>query len=190
MIDTEAGVVRPSSARKATARARSHSDGRRRSSRCPSKRSRSRRLDEVLLDIAVGVGNVFAIVEAKRLGLEVRRELTKRIARQGMAVRDAINAQLKVEVPGIGEGERREHHHPRAAGKRRRFTERARLGTGPGRRGPLRLRHVCPDGALPSSGADDGRIDIHEPGTARVELHRAASRASPRLRDAARSFPR
>lgn len=56
---------------------------------------------EVLLDIAVGVGNVFAIVEAKRLGLSVRRELTKRIAKQGMAVRDAINAQLKVEVPGI-----------------------------------------------------------------------------------------
>ncbi len=56
---------------------------------------------EVLLDIAVGAGNVFAIVEAKRLGLAVRRELTKRIAKQGIAVRDAINAQLKVEVPGI-----------------------------------------------------------------------------------------
>ena len=48
------------------------------------------------------VGNVFAIVEAKRLGLEVRREQTKRIARQGMAVREAINAQLKVEVTGVG----------------------------------------------------------------------------------------
>ena len=58
--------------------------------------------DEVPLDIAVGAGNVFAIVEAKRLGLEVRRELTKRIARQGMAVREAINAQLEVEVPGLG----------------------------------------------------------------------------------------
>src|SRR5262245_2348522 len=58
-------------------------------------------LDEVMLDIAVGVGNGFAMVEAKRLGLEVRRELTKRIAQQGMAVREAINAQLKVEVPGV-----------------------------------------------------------------------------------------
>jgi proline racemase len=58
-------------------------------------------LDEVMLDIAVGVGNVFAIVEAKRLGLEVRRELTRRIAQQGMAVREAINAQLKIEVPGV-----------------------------------------------------------------------------------------
>src|SRR5262249_9052935 len=34
---------------------------------------------EVPLDLAVGVGNLFAIVEAKRLGLEVRREMTKRI---------------------------------------------------------------------------------------------------------------
>jgi proline racemase len=57
---------------------------------------------EVPLDIAVGAGNVFAIVEARRLGLEVRRELTGRIARQGMAVREAINAQLHVEVPGLG----------------------------------------------------------------------------------------
>src|SRR5262245_17277281 len=58
-------------------------------------------IGEVPLDIAVGVGNIFAIVEAKRLGLAVRRELTKRIAKQGMAVREAINAQLKVEVPGV-----------------------------------------------------------------------------------------
>jgi proline racemase len=57
---------------------------------------------EVPLDIAVGVGNVFAIVEARHLGLEVRRELAKRIAQRGMAVRDAVNAQLRVEIPGIG----------------------------------------------------------------------------------------
>ncbi|HXJ80647.1 MAG TPA: proline racemase family protein [Candidatus Methylomirabilis sp.] len=57
---------------------------------------------EVPLDIAVGAGNVFAIVEARRLGLEVRRELAKRIGQRGMAVRDAINAQLQVEVPGHG----------------------------------------------------------------------------------------
>jgi proline racemase len=57
---------------------------------------------EVPLDIAVGAGNVFAIVEARRLGLEVRRELARRIAQRGMAVREAINAQIHVEVPGLG----------------------------------------------------------------------------------------
>ena len=57
---------------------------------------------EVLLDIAVGVGNVFAVVEARQLGLEVKREQTRSIARRGMAVREAINAQLHVEVPGLG----------------------------------------------------------------------------------------
>src|SRR5216117_3302762 len=49
---------------------------------------------EVPLDVAVGVGNVFAVVEARHLALEVRRELAERIARRGMAVREAINAQL------------------------------------------------------------------------------------------------
>ena len=57
---------------------------------------------EVPVDIAVGVGNLFAIVEARHLGLSVRRELAKRIAQRGMAVREAINAQLHVEVPGLG----------------------------------------------------------------------------------------
>jgi len=57
---------------------------------------------EVPLDIAVGVGNVFAVVEARHLALQVRRELAKPIAHRGMAVRDAINAQLHVEVPGLG----------------------------------------------------------------------------------------
>ena len=57
---------------------------------------------EVPVDIAVGVGNVFAIVEAQTLGLGVRRELTKRIAQRGMAVREAVNAQLEVSVPGLG----------------------------------------------------------------------------------------
>ncbi len=57
---------------------------------------------EVPLDIAVGAGNVFAIVEARHLALTVRRELAKRIAQRGMAVREAINAQLHVDVPGLG----------------------------------------------------------------------------------------
>src|SRR6266849_8379204 len=59
-------------------------------------------IGEVPLDIGVGVGNVFAIVEAHHLALQVRREMTKRIAQRGMAVRDASNAQLRVEVPGLG----------------------------------------------------------------------------------------
>jgi len=57
---------------------------------------------EVPLDIAVGVGNVFAIVEARRLGVAVRAELAKKIAQRGVAVRDAVNAQLRVDVPGVG----------------------------------------------------------------------------------------
>src|SRR2546425_593998 len=57
---------------------------------------------EVPVDIAVGVGNVFAIVEARHLGLSVRRELAKRIAQRGTAVREAVNAQLRVDVPGLG----------------------------------------------------------------------------------------
>ena len=57
---------------------------------------------EVPLDIAVGVGNVFAIVEARRVGVAVRREHVARIAQRGMAVREAVNAQLHVDVPGIG----------------------------------------------------------------------------------------
>ena len=56
---------------------------------------------EVPVDIAVGVGNVFAIVEARHLGLAVRREFAKRIAQRGTAVREAVNAQLQVDVPGL-----------------------------------------------------------------------------------------
>jgi proline racemase/trans-L-3-hydroxyproline dehydratase len=57
---------------------------------------------EVPLDVAVGVGNVFALVEAGHLGVSVRRELAKRIAHRGLAVREAVNAQLQVDVPGLG----------------------------------------------------------------------------------------
>jgi proline racemase len=57
---------------------------------------------EVPVDVAVGAGNVFAIVEAGYLGVGVRREATRRIAQRGMAVRDAVNAQLRVDVPGLG----------------------------------------------------------------------------------------
>ena len=57
---------------------------------------------EVPLDISVGVGNVFAIVEGSRVGVAVRREHVKRIAQRGMAVREAVNAQLRVDVPVVG----------------------------------------------------------------------------------------
>jgi proline racemase len=57
-------------------------------------------IGEVPLDISVGVGNVFAVVQAEKLGVAVQREQTPRIARRGMAVRDAVNAQLRVEVNG------------------------------------------------------------------------------------------
>src|SRR5262249_2831734 len=57
---------------------------------------------EVAVDVAVGVGNVFAIVEAPALGVAVRRELARRIAQRGMAVRGAGHAQLEVGVPGPG----------------------------------------------------------------------------------------
>lgn len=57
---------------------------------------------EVPLDIAVGVGNVFAVVQAEHVGVTVHRDLAKRIAQRGMAVREAVNAQLRVDVPGLG----------------------------------------------------------------------------------------
>jgi proline racemase len=57
---------------------------------------------EVPVDVAVGAGNVFAIVEAPHLGVSVKRELARRIAERGMAVRHAVNAQLRVEIPGAG----------------------------------------------------------------------------------------
>jgi proline racemase len=57
---------------------------------------------EVPADIAVGVGNVFAVVEAGRLGVSLRREAVRKLAQRGMAVREAVNAQVRVELPGPG----------------------------------------------------------------------------------------
>jgi proline racemase len=57
---------------------------------------------EVPVDISVGVGNVFAVVEAARLGVGLQREQARRLAQRGMAVREAVNAQLHVDVPGLG----------------------------------------------------------------------------------------
>ncbi len=72
-------------------------------------------LGEVPLDIAMGAGNVFAIVEAPRVGVSVRREMAGRIAQRGMAVRAAVNEQIHVEVPGIGKTSVDNVHRPRAA---------------------------------------------------------------------------
>src|SRR2546426_11814570 len=58
---------------------------------------------EVPVDIAVGAGNVFAIVEAPHVGVAVRRQLATRIAQRGMAGPEAGNAQPPVDVPGLGQ---------------------------------------------------------------------------------------
>ncbi len=57
---------------------------------------------EIPLDIAVGAGNVFALVEASAVGLAIHRERVGEIAARGMAVRQAIAEQLPVSVPGQG----------------------------------------------------------------------------------------
>jgi proline racemase len=62
-------------------------------------------LGTVPVDVCVGAGNVFAIVEAAAAGVEVRREHAARIASRGMALRHAVNAQLHVDVPGQGKVE-------------------------------------------------------------------------------------
>lgn len=59
-------------------------------------------LGEVALDICVGAGNVFAVVEAPHLGLAVRPALVGALAARGMAVRAAVNEQLALDIPGLG----------------------------------------------------------------------------------------
>jgi proline racemase len=56
-------------------------------------------LGDVPLDVAVGAGNVFAIIDAHRAGLAIRGEAVAAIARRGMEARAAINEQLRVEGP-------------------------------------------------------------------------------------------
>jgi proline racemase len=68
----------------------------------PDQRIEVEGVGEIPVDISVGVGNVFAVVEAARLSLAVRREQVRKIAQRGMAVREAVNAQLHVDVPGVG----------------------------------------------------------------------------------------
>jgi len=68
----------------------------------PSQTVETEDVGEVSVDISVGAGNVFAIVEARSLGVAVHRDAARRIAQRGMAVREAINGQLRVDAPGIG----------------------------------------------------------------------------------------
>ncbi len=110
---------------------------------------------EVPVDVAIGVGNVFAIVEAKHLGVSVRRELAKRIAQRVMAVRHAVNAQLRVEVPGLGKTSVDNvlvHELPDADG----VSPNAR-----GRGGVLRAssRHRSPSGHEDRGAASDHRLE-------------------------------
>lgn len=55
---------------------------------------------EIPLDVAVGAGNVFAIIDAHHAGVVIRGEAVPEIARRGMAARAAINEQLRIEGPG------------------------------------------------------------------------------------------
>jgi proline racemase len=57
---------------------------------------------EVPLDIAVGAGNVFALVEAGAAAVKLHRERVGELAARGMAVRQAVAEQLPVRVPGQG----------------------------------------------------------------------------------------
>src|SRR5207249_2571248 len=52
---------------------------------------------EVPLDVAVGVGNVFAVVDAERLGVAVRREQVKKIAQRGLDFTGRIAGETAVE---------------------------------------------------------------------------------------------
>jgi proline racemase len=60
-------------------------------------------LGEVPMDVVVGAGNVFGIVEAGAVGLEIRRDRVRDILQVGVALREAANEQLHLEVPGWDE---------------------------------------------------------------------------------------
>ncbi len=57
-------------------------------------------LGVVVADIAFG-GNFFALVEAGRLGLEVKPEYLGELIRWGIAIREAANEQLEVQHPTL-----------------------------------------------------------------------------------------
>jgi proline racemase len=59
-------------------------------------------IGDVPVDLAVGAGNVFAIVDTANVGVALRRESTADIALRGMALRAAVNDQLRVDGQGGG----------------------------------------------------------------------------------------
>jgi proline racemase len=66
----------------------------------PSETVKVPELGDVPLDVAVGAGNVFAIVDAADLGVTLSRDVIDDIARRGMAVRAAVNEQLRIDASG------------------------------------------------------------------------------------------
>jgi proline racemase len=66
----------------------------------PEARVKVSGLGEVPIDLAVGAGNVFAIADASSVGVTLQRDAVDDIARRGMAVRAAVNEQLRVEMFG------------------------------------------------------------------------------------------
>jgi proline racemase len=58
-------------------------------------------LGEIPIDVVVGAGNVFGIVEAEAIGVEVQRERVQEILEKGVVIRSAVNEQLQVDVPGM-----------------------------------------------------------------------------------------
>ncbi|MEE8195405.1 MAG: proline racemase family protein, partial [Candidatus Bipolaricaulota bacterium] len=52
----------------------------------------------IILDIAYG-GNFYALVEASKLGLDIVPERAGDLVRAGIAIREAVNAQIRVQHP-------------------------------------------------------------------------------------------
>ncbi len=60
-------------------------------------------LGEVPIDVVVGAGNVFGIVDASAIGVEVRRDQVKEILQKGIEIRKAANEQLQLDIPGVSD---------------------------------------------------------------------------------------
>jgi proline racemase len=68
----------------------------------PSETVKVDEAGEVPVAIAVGAGNLFAIVDAPAVGVTLRPPDVDAITRRGLAVRAAVSEQLQVEAPGGG----------------------------------------------------------------------------------------
>jgi len=146
---------------------------------------------EVPVDVAVGVGNVFAIVEAQALGVGVRRELAKRIAQRGMAVREAVNAQLEVNVPGPRQGQTSTTFSSTSCRTAGGVSPNA-LVWGPGQvdAAPLRIWNLRAHGAASTTAVSCAWAGASRAGGSWVSTSRAASPAKRWSRAGERSFRR